>query len=223
MGQEQPFTHDHFRKSFIRRCKNPVINEKVHALRALQSTLKVRRSPRTWFRLLGILYLSEHKSCGNVVTGQLFNESINTDYSASPEGNTAVRIMSPVAQTHLDLRHFEDKGGAPGTVVIMASHFNCADQCTAWFCEYISMLTDNTSSCPGQRGGAAADQQDLRRLRSHGFKVSPVEGTPRRTSSRNRQSGRAQGLQRRGQRSRAGLAHRGGCLGNSRHGDRGRI
>lgn len=41
-GQEQPFTHDHFRRSFIRRCKNPVINEKVHTLRALQSTLKVR-------------------------------------------------------------------------------------------------------------------------------------------------------------------------------------
>lgn len=42
IGHEQPFTHDHFRKSFIRRNKNPVINEKVHALRALQSTLKVR-------------------------------------------------------------------------------------------------------------------------------------------------------------------------------------
>lgn len=41
-GQEQPFTHDHFRRSFIRRCKNPVINEKVHTLRALHSTLKVR-------------------------------------------------------------------------------------------------------------------------------------------------------------------------------------
>lgn len=40
-GQEQPFTHDHFRRSFIRRCKNPVINEKVHILRTLQSTLKV--------------------------------------------------------------------------------------------------------------------------------------------------------------------------------------
>lgn len=40
-GEEQPFTHDHFRRSFIRRCKNPVINEKVHTLRTLQSTLKV--------------------------------------------------------------------------------------------------------------------------------------------------------------------------------------
>lgn len=44
IGHEQPFTHDHFRKSFIRRNKNPVINEKVHALRALQSTLKAREA-----------------------------------------------------------------------------------------------------------------------------------------------------------------------------------
>ncbi|XP_037341760.2 connector enhancer of kinase suppressor of ras 1 isoform X1 [Pungitius pungitius] len=42
IGQEQPFTHDHFRKSFIRRNKNPVINEKVHTLRTLQSTLKAK-------------------------------------------------------------------------------------------------------------------------------------------------------------------------------------
>lgn len=42
-GHEQPLTHDQFRKSFIRRNKNPVINEKAHALRALQSTLKVSR------------------------------------------------------------------------------------------------------------------------------------------------------------------------------------
>lgn len=44
IGHEQPFTHDHFRKSFIRRNKNPVINEKVHALRALQSTLKAKEA-----------------------------------------------------------------------------------------------------------------------------------------------------------------------------------
>uniref|UniRef100_H3DIR1 Connector enhancer of kinase suppressor of Ras 1 n=1 Tax=Tetraodon nigroviridis TaxID=99883 RepID=H3DIR1_TETNG len=43
-GQEQPFTHDHFRRSFIRRCKNPVINEKVHVLRTLQSTLKAKEA-----------------------------------------------------------------------------------------------------------------------------------------------------------------------------------
>ncbi|XP_061699375.1 connector enhancer of kinase suppressor of ras 1 isoform X2 [Syngnathoides biaculeatus] len=44
MGHEQPFTHDHFRRSFIRRNKNPVINEKVHTLRALQSTLKAKEA-----------------------------------------------------------------------------------------------------------------------------------------------------------------------------------
>ncbi|XP_029349549.1 connector enhancer of kinase suppressor of ras 1 isoform X2 [Echeneis naucrates] len=44
IGHEQPFTHDHFRKSFIRRNKNPIINEKAHTLRALQSTLKSKEA-----------------------------------------------------------------------------------------------------------------------------------------------------------------------------------
>lgn len=43
IGHEQPLTQDHFRKSFIRRNKNPVINEKALTLRAMQSTLKVRK------------------------------------------------------------------------------------------------------------------------------------------------------------------------------------
>jgi hypothetical protein len=45
IGSDKLTTHDHFRKSFIRRNKNPVINEKAHALRVLQSTLKVRVDP----------------------------------------------------------------------------------------------------------------------------------------------------------------------------------
>uniref|UniRef100_A0A668AGJ6 Connector enhancer of kinase suppressor of Ras 1 n=1 Tax=Myripristis murdjan TaxID=586833 RepID=A0A668AGJ6_9TELE len=44
IGQDQPLTHDHFRKSFIRRNKNPIINEKAHTLRALQSTLKAKEA-----------------------------------------------------------------------------------------------------------------------------------------------------------------------------------
>ncbi|KAM4625039.1 connector enhancer of kinase suppressor of ras 1 isoform 2-T2 [Polymixia lowei] len=44
IGHDQPITHDHFRKSFIRRNKNPVINEKAHTLRALQSTLKAKEA-----------------------------------------------------------------------------------------------------------------------------------------------------------------------------------
>ncbi|XP_042598323.1 CNK3/IPCEF1 fusion protein-like [Cyprinus carpio] len=43
-GQNQPTTHDQLRKSFIKRNKNPVINEKIHILRALQSTLKAKEA-----------------------------------------------------------------------------------------------------------------------------------------------------------------------------------
>ncbi|XP_034163946.2 connector enhancer of kinase suppressor of ras 1 isoform X1 [Pangasianodon hypophthalmus] len=44
IGQNQPITHDQLRRSFIRRNKNPVINEKIHTLRALQSTLKAKEA-----------------------------------------------------------------------------------------------------------------------------------------------------------------------------------
>ncbi|XP_062863870.1 connector enhancer of kinase suppressor of ras 1 [Trichomycterus rosablanca] len=44
IGQNQPTTHDQLRRSFIRRNKNPVINEKIHTLRALQSTLKAKEA-----------------------------------------------------------------------------------------------------------------------------------------------------------------------------------
>uniref|UniRef100_A0A3Q0RAW9 Connector enhancer of kinase suppressor of Ras 1 n=1 Tax=Amphilophus citrinellus TaxID=61819 RepID=A0A3Q0RAW9_AMPCI len=44
IGHEQPLTQDHFRKSFIRRNKNPIINEKALTLRALQSTLKAKEA-----------------------------------------------------------------------------------------------------------------------------------------------------------------------------------
>ncbi|KAK2843721.1 hypothetical protein Q7C36_011936 [Tachysurus vachellii] len=44
IGQKQPVTHDQLRRSFIRRNKNPVINDKVHTLRALQSTLKAKEA-----------------------------------------------------------------------------------------------------------------------------------------------------------------------------------
>ncbi|XP_076834289.1 connector enhancer of kinase suppressor of ras 1 isoform X2 [Brachyhypopomus gauderio] len=44
IGQSQPVTHDQLRRSFIRRNKNPVINEKVHTLRTLKSTLKAKEA-----------------------------------------------------------------------------------------------------------------------------------------------------------------------------------
>ncbi|NXD03519.1 CNKR1 kinase, partial [Certhia familiaris] len=42
MGQRRVLTQEQCRKSFLRRNKNPHINERVHAVRALQSTLKAK-------------------------------------------------------------------------------------------------------------------------------------------------------------------------------------
>ncbi|XP_044143444.1 connector enhancer of kinase suppressor of ras 1 isoform X3 [Bufo gargarizans] len=42
IGKKTTMTRDEYRKSFIRRNKNPDINHKAHALRVLQSTLKAK-------------------------------------------------------------------------------------------------------------------------------------------------------------------------------------
>ncbi|XP_018425808.1 PREDICTED: connector enhancer of kinase suppressor of ras 1-like, partial [Nanorana parkeri] len=42
IGKKTAMTRDEYRKSFIKRNKNPEINYKVHALRVLQSTLKAK-------------------------------------------------------------------------------------------------------------------------------------------------------------------------------------
>ncbi|XP_023599199.1 connector enhancer of kinase suppressor of ras 1 isoform X4 [Myotis lucifugus] len=40
LGQPQPLTHEQWRSSFMRRNRDPQLNERVHRVRALQSTLK---------------------------------------------------------------------------------------------------------------------------------------------------------------------------------------
>ncbi|NXN95778.1 CNKR1 kinase, partial [Rhinopomastus cyanomelas] len=42
IGRQRFLTQEQYRKSFVRRNKNPHINEKVHTVRALQSTLKAK-------------------------------------------------------------------------------------------------------------------------------------------------------------------------------------
>ncbi|XP_050788637.1 connector enhancer of kinase suppressor of ras 1 isoform X1 [Gopherus flavomarginatus] len=42
IGTRQLLTHEQYRRSFIKRNKNPRINERVHLVRALQSTLKAK-------------------------------------------------------------------------------------------------------------------------------------------------------------------------------------
>lgn len=43
LGQQQPLTQEQWRSSFMRRNRDPQLNERVHRVRALQSTLKVSR------------------------------------------------------------------------------------------------------------------------------------------------------------------------------------
>ncbi|KAJ7304308.1 hypothetical protein JRQ81_011854 [Phrynocephalus forsythii] len=52
IGKQQVFTREYYRKSFVKRNKNPEINEKIHLVRALQSTLKAKTAE---LQLLDIL------------------------------------------------------------------------------------------------------------------------------------------------------------------------
>ncbi|XP_032246665.1 connector enhancer of kinase suppressor of ras 1 [Phoca vitulina] len=42
LGQPQPLTHEQWRSSFMRRNRDPQLNERAHRVRALQSTLKAK-------------------------------------------------------------------------------------------------------------------------------------------------------------------------------------
>jgi hypothetical protein len=57
LGDRRPSTKKELRKSFVKRCKNPSINEKLHKIRTLNSTLKVRQ-----LQNLNELYGCEAKS-----------------------------------------------------------------------------------------------------------------------------------------------------------------
>ncbi|XP_068106154.1 connector enhancer of kinase suppressor of ras 2-like isoform X3 [Hyperolius riggenbachi] len=41
-GEQRPSTKQEFKRSFIKRCNDPVINDKLHRIRALKSTLKAK-------------------------------------------------------------------------------------------------------------------------------------------------------------------------------------
>ncbi|XP_060548076.1 connector enhancer of kinase suppressor of ras 2-like isoform X3 [Pantherophis guttatus] len=41
-GEQRPSTKQEFRRSFVKRCNDPVINEKLHRIRVLKSTLKAK-------------------------------------------------------------------------------------------------------------------------------------------------------------------------------------
>lgn len=53
LGDRRPSTKKELRKSFVKRCKNPSINEKLHKIRTLNSTLKVKYF-RLWVNSVGV-------------------------------------------------------------------------------------------------------------------------------------------------------------------------
>ncbi|OXB55741.1 hypothetical protein ASZ78_015636 [Callipepla squamata] len=62
IGRQRFLTQEQYRKSFIRRNKNPRINEKVHMVRALQSTLKAKLAElQALEQLLGDAALTSEK------------------------------------------------------------------------------------------------------------------------------------------------------------------
>lgn len=48
-GQRKPSTKREFRASFIKRCKNHTLNDRLHLIRTLNSTLKVHTPTRVFF------------------------------------------------------------------------------------------------------------------------------------------------------------------------------
>lgn len=56
IGDRKPSTKREFRASFIKRCKNHTINDKLHLIRALNSTLKVHFVFYDLFYSLWFLY-----------------------------------------------------------------------------------------------------------------------------------------------------------------------
>ncbi|XP_078236886.1 connector enhancer of kinase suppressor of ras 2 isoform X4 [Pogona vitticeps] len=46
-GEQRPSTKQEFRRSFVKRCNDPVVNEKLHRIRVLKSTLKAKEGDLT--------------------------------------------------------------------------------------------------------------------------------------------------------------------------------
>ncbi|KAK9959964.1 hypothetical protein ABG768_010048 [Culter alburnus] len=94
IGQNQPTTHDQLRKSFIKRNKNPVINEKIHILRALQSTLKAKEAE---LHLINKILEDSEFSAQKFRQWKQFNEELMQDIdrqhkqTESPSIDTASR------------------------------------------------------------------------------------------------------------------------------------
>ncbi|XP_051502389.1 connector enhancer of kinase suppressor of ras 2-like [Myxocyprinus asiaticus] len=96
IGQNQPVTHDQLRKSFIKRNKNPVINDKIHTLRALQSTLKAKEAE---LHLVNKILEDSTFSAQKFREWKQFNEELFQDIEKLANERENKQIASPKTET----------------------------------------------------------------------------------------------------------------------------
>nr|XP_055027556.1 connector enhancer of kinase suppressor of ras 1 isoform X2 [Misgurnus anguillicaudatus] len=96
IGQNQPLTHDQLRKSFIKRNKNPVINEKIHTLRALQSTLKAKEAE---LQLINKMLEDSEFTPQKFREWKVFNEELLQDIEKPANEKEQKAIAAPSTET----------------------------------------------------------------------------------------------------------------------------
>ncbi|XP_063143522.1 connector enhancer of kinase suppressor of ras 1 isoform X4 [Rattus norvegicus] len=102
LGQPQPLTHEQWRSSFMRRNRDPHLNEHVHRVRALQSTLKAKlQELQVLEEVLGDPELTGAKfRQWKEQNHELYSEGLRTwggmwAQTSSPDPNTDSRGQSP--------------------------------------------------------------------------------------------------------------------------------
>ncbi|PWA16636.1 hypothetical protein CCH79_00004635 [Gambusia affinis] len=104
IGDRKPSTKREFRASFVKRCKNQTVNDKLHHIRALNSTLKSKEAD---------LQAIEQVLCDPELTSDKFREwkeanaplmveiCVKDDHKRAPEAVTAAASVTaaPVAET----------------------------------------------------------------------------------------------------------------------------
>lgn len=102
LGQPQPLTHEQWRSSFLRRNRDPHLNERVHRVRALQSTLKAKlQELQVLEEVLGDPELTGSKfRQWKEQNHELYSEGLRTwggtwAQTSSPDPNSDARGQSP--------------------------------------------------------------------------------------------------------------------------------
>ncbi|KAM8792203.1 connector enhancer of kinase suppressor of ras 1 isoform 1-T1 [Rhynchonycteris naso] len=92
LGQPQPFTHEQWRSSFMRRNRDPQLNERAHRVRALQSTLKAK---------LQELQALEEVLGDPELTGEKFRKWKEQNQELYSESLAACRVAQAESSSHV--------------------------------------------------------------------------------------------------------------------------